>query len=90
MQTVRQHASLEEGWDPSSKPSTMIISVLSSDVRLALRAMRNYTTALEVEWIEPECRVAIAHLLNCKIDLCQPKYKVIDLLDHIGSPMTRP
>jgi len=59
-----QSANPAEGWFPGSDPSTMLLSVLSGDVRLALRALRDYTSALQLDWIDPESRVAGAPKLS--------------------------
>lgn len=45
------------GWDPTRVPADLIVAVLSSDVRLALRALRDYCQALGVEFVQPASRV---------------------------------
>ena len=39
-------------WDPASSP--ILLGILSSDVRLAMRSLRDYTAALSVEFVQPE------------------------------------
>lgn len=54
---VNQHPYQAEGWNPAAEPSTLIISVLSGNIRMALAAMRNFTSALGVDWVEPDVEV---------------------------------
>lgn len=56
-QVAVRTANVDAGWVPDSRPSAMLLSFLSSDVRLAVRAMKDYTKALGVDWVEPESRV---------------------------------
>ena len=45
------------GWDPGAQPSTLLLGILSGDVRLAVRALRDYTGALGAAFVVPESRV---------------------------------
>jgi hypothetical protein len=59
VQMVNQHPYQAEGWNPAAEPSTLIISVLSGNIRMALAAMRNFTSALGVDWVEPDVEVCV-------------------------------
>lgn len=54
------------GWDPSSSTDEIpevLLGVLASDARLAVRALRDYCTALNVPFFVPESRVPNAPTL---------------------------
>ncbi|KAK9813162.1 hypothetical protein WJX72_010000 [[Myrmecia] bisecta] len=46
------------GWDPAGGAGQVLLGVLASDVRLAMRALRDYTQALSTPWMLPECKVS--------------------------------
>lgn len=52
------HACPEAGWDPAAQPSALMLGVLSGDVRLAVRALRDYAQALGFEFVTPQSRVS--------------------------------
>lgn len=60
----------EAGWDPAAQPSTMMLGVLSSDVRMAVRALRDYADALNLEFVMPKSRVGPARSLLEFHQLC--------------------
>lgn len=61
------HAWPEAGWDPAAQPSTLMLGVLSGDVRLAVRALRDYAHALGFEFVTPQSRVpGIAQLSSIR------------------------
>eukprot|EP00887_Chlorella_sp_A99_P003136 scaffold9.g3136.t1 len=45
------------GWSLSPEAPEVLLGVLASDVRLAARALRDYTTALGLPFVPPESRV---------------------------------
>lgn len=45
------------GWDPARAPREVLLGVVASDVRLALRALRDYSAALGLPAATPESRV---------------------------------
>lgn len=46
------------GWDPSRQPAEVLLGVLASDVRLAVRSLRDYCQALGLPFAAPESRVS--------------------------------
>lgn len=48
---------LPPGWDPSAPTAEVLLGILSGDVRLAVRALRDYTDALGLPFYMPEPRV---------------------------------
>lgn len=57
-------------WDPSASPINLIISVLASDVRLALRALRDYCQGMGIPQpasIQPRVCLAVCanHTQQC-------------------------
>lgn len=57
-QTAAAKAYPSAGWDPAAQPSSLMMGVLSGDVRLAVRALRDYTGALSAEFVMPMSRVS--------------------------------
>lgn len=57
MQVAVSHPAPTEGWDPSMTPPEILIGILSSDIRLAVRALRDWTSALSVPFVLPKSRV---------------------------------
>ncbi len=57
MQVVATNAAPSEGWDPSIQPPEILLGVLSSDIRLAVRALRDWANALHVPFVIPTSRV---------------------------------
>jgi hypothetical protein len=45
----------------------ILIGIVASDLRLALRSLRDYVKALDLEFVQPEIRVGLS---TCKTD-CQ-------------------
>eukprot|EP00955_Chlamydomonas_euryale_P079259 363275-Chlamydomonas_euryale.AAC.9 len=45
------------GWIPDSSDPDVLLGVVSSDVRLAVRACRDWCSALNLEYVSPEIRV---------------------------------
>ena len=56
-QVAVSHPARSEGWDPSTTPPEILIGILSSDIRLAVRALRDWTSALGVPFVLPKSRV---------------------------------
>ena len=52
-----QHAWPEAGWDPAAWPAPLMLGVLSGDVRLAVRALRDYAQALGFAFLMPQSKV---------------------------------
>lgn len=48
---------IDAGWDPASPAKEVLLGVISSDIRLAMRALRDYTEALNLPLVTPESRV---------------------------------
>lgn len=59
MQVAATHAWPEAGWDPAARPSPLMLGVLSGNVRLAVRALRDYAQALGFEFAIPQSRVRV-------------------------------
>lgn len=57
IQVVAANAAPCEGWDPSVQPPQVLLGILSSDIRLAVRALRDWTGALHVPFVIPQSRV---------------------------------
>ncbi|KAK9840842.1 hypothetical protein WJX81_008459 [Elliptochloris bilobata] len=49
-------------WDPRVRPSGVLLGVLASDVRLAVRALRDFCAALDTEFLLPQPDAAGATL----------------------------
>lgn len=47
-------------WDPASSP--VLLGILSSDVRLAIRSLRDYTEAFSVEFVLPESTIPLPQI----------------------------
>lgn len=48
-----------EGWNPGAAGAReVLLGVVASDGRLALRALRDWCAALGLEFLQPDCRVA--------------------------------
>ncbi len=58
MQVVATNAAPSEGWDPSIQPPEILLGILSSDIRLAVRALRDWANALHVPFVIPTSRVS--------------------------------
>ena len=67
---VRQQAHPDASWDPASPD--LLLGVLSSDVRMAVRAMRDWTQALDVEFVPPVSRVRLRS--RCSPGGCTPRH----------------
>ena len=52
-------------WDPAAQPPSLLIGVLSSDVRLAVRALKDCARALGVPFEMPTSRVRAATASAC-------------------------
>lgn len=46
-------------WNPGAEPRDVLLGVLANDVRLAVRALRDWTQALGVPMVPIECRVRV-------------------------------
>jgi len=49
-------------WDPAAQPPSLLIGIVSSDVRLAVRALRDCACALDVPFQMPSSRVKLTVL----------------------------
>ena len=58
LQIVASNSAPSEGWDPSVQPPQILVGVLSSDIRLAVRALRDWTSALHIPFVVPKSRVS--------------------------------
>ena len=65
MQVVAANPAPAEAWDPSVQPPEILLGVLSSDIRLAVRALRDWTSALKVQFILPKSRVSSLSICCC-------------------------
>lgn len=66
-QVAASHPSPSEGWDPSIQPPEILLGILSSDIRLAVRALRDWTSALHVPFVVPESRVMSVQLAHFEV-----------------------
>jgi len=41
------------GWDPGAAPAALLLGVLASDARLAVRALRDFCGALRTDFLLP-------------------------------------
>lgn len=57
MQVAVSHPAPTEAWDPANNPPEILLGILSSDIRLAVRALRDWTNALSVPFVTPKSRV---------------------------------
>ncbi|KAA6426201.1 MAG: hypothetical protein FRX49_04053 [Trebouxia sp. A1-2] len=57
IEVVATNAAPSEGWDPSIQPPEILLGILSSDIRLAVRALRDWANALHVPFVIPTSRV---------------------------------
>jgi hypothetical protein len=57
LQSIRDHAAPDVAWDPAAPD--LLIGILASDVRLAIRALRDWTQAMRVAFVMPESRVRV-------------------------------
>ncbi|KAL0052044.1 hypothetical protein WJX82_006991 [Trebouxia sp. C0006] len=57
VEVIATNAAPAEGWDPSIQPPEILLGVLSSDIRLAVRALRDWASALHVPFVIPTSRV---------------------------------
>ena len=48
----------EEGWDPNMQPPQILLGILASDSRVAMRALHDWTTMLGTPFIAPQSRVS--------------------------------
>ena len=66
-QVAVEHAWPEAGWDPVARPPPLMLGVLSGDVRLAVRALRDYAQALGFDFLVPESKVVAlcGHCVGC-------------------------
>ena len=64
-QVAVEHAWPEAGWDPAAQPAPLMLGVLSGDVRLAVRALRDYAQALGFEFLMPQSKVAAVCTCCC-------------------------
>ena len=64
--TAATHPWPEAEWNPAMNKH-ILMGILASDVRVAVRALRDWTTALGVEYFTPISRV-------CAVLLFKPKY----------------
>ncbi|KAF8070989.1 hypothetical protein HT031_001070 [Scenedesmus sp. PABB004] len=46
----------EEAWTPATRPE-VLLGVVASEARLAVRALRDWCGALGLEFVQPECKV---------------------------------
>lgn len=58
-QAVYSSSNPSYGWVPDSDDPDVLLGVVSSDVRLAMRAYRDWCGALNLEFVAPEIRVRI-------------------------------
>ncbi|WPT10984.1 hypothetical protein PSENEW3n2_00002156 [Picochlorum sp. SENEW3] len=47
-------------WNPASSP--VLLGILASDVRLAMRSLRDYTAALSVEFVPPDSTIPLPQI----------------------------
>eukprot|EP00878_Enallax_costatus_P039039 GHUV01044554.1.p1 GENE.GHUV01044554.1~~GHUV01044554.1.p1 ORF type:complete len:197 (+),score=62.45 GHUV01044554.1:310-900(+) len=47
---------LEESWNPALNPE-VLLGIVASEGRLAVRALRDWCLALELEYVQPDCKV---------------------------------
>lgn len=57
MQIAVSNPAPSEAWDPTNNPPEILLGILSSDIRLAVRALRDWTNALSVPFVTPKSRV---------------------------------
>ena len=50
-------------WDPAGQPPSILIGIVSSDVRLAMRSLRDYLAALHLPFVAPTSRVS--NVMTC-------------------------
>lgn len=51
-----QHPNTEESWNPALNPE-VLLGIVASESRLAIRALRDWCQALELEYVQPDCKV---------------------------------
>lgn len=57
LQTVLVHKNPEFGWDPEQPQ--VLLGVVCSDVRLGIRALRDWSTAVGTKFVVPESQVTL-------------------------------
>lgn len=85
VQVVANRPVQAAGWDPGRQPRDLIIAVLASDLRLAVRSLRDYCDALGVEFIRPVSRVAGADSLAAISGSVYIKYIAASGLCYVSS-----
>ncbi len=53
MQAVAAEPRAAFGWDPGAAPAALLLGVLASDARLAVRALRDFCGALRTDFLLP-------------------------------------
>lgn len=56
LQAVYQSSNAAVGWNPGGSRG-VLLGVLASDARVAVRALRDWCQALELPYMVPECQV---------------------------------
>jgi hypothetical protein len=57
--TVAHNSLPDVGWNVEEGHKELLIGVLGSDIRLAVRALRDWARALNVAFVQPESRVCL-------------------------------
>ena len=52
---IRRHAAPDVAWDPADPD--LLLGILATDIRLGVRALRDWTQAMEVTFTLPDSRV---------------------------------
>eukprot|EP00877_Chromochloris_zofingiensis_P015163 jgi/Chrzof1/9900/Cz04g20050.t1 len=63
MQLAYSSPSIDAGWNPASNKD-VLLGVVASDVRLGLRALRDWCQALQLPYVHPDCKVTGAASLS--------------------------
>ncbi|KAL3153089.1 hypothetical protein ABBQ38_012107 [Trebouxia sp. C0009 RCD-2024] len=77
VQVAVSHPAPAEGWDPSIQPSEVLLGILSSDIRLAVRALRDWTSALHLPFVIPKSRVEGISLITSLSGSVYIKYNAV-------------
>lgn len=56
VQLAYLHPCAEESWSPSPSPE-VLLGVVASEARLAVRALRDWCQALGLQYVQPDCKV---------------------------------
>lgn len=72
MQLAYSSPSIDAGWNPASNKD-VLLGVVASDVRLGLRALRDWCQALQLPYVHPDCKVCLQ--FPVAVCICQSRIR---------------